>query len=127
MSTTQPVAYLYQEELYAQRSKVLVILSHDWNDISDENQLLLKKILGSVKLDLAAVQIIACQDFDLNDLKAFSPHQIITFGSALRGSPTQYQLFTQDGISVIQADSLHKLDDPKKKSLWMALKQMFNI
>ncbi len=127
MSTTQPVAYLYQEELYAQRPNVLVILSHDWKDISEENQLLLKKILGSVKLDLAAVQIIACQDFDLNDLKAFSPHQIITFGSALRGSPTQYQPFTQDGISVIQADSLQKLDDPKKKSLWMGLKQMFNI
>jgi DNA polymerase III psi subunit len=127
MSTAQPVEYLYQEELYAPRSKVLVILSHDWKDISEENQLLLKKILGSVKLDLAAVQIIAREEFDLDDIKAFSPHQIVTFGSTLRGSPTQYQPFTEDGISVIQADSLKKLDDPKKKSLWIGLKQMFNI
>jgi hypothetical protein len=127
MNTAKPLEYLYPEELYAQRPKILVILSHDWKDLSEENILLLKKILGSVKLDLAAVQIISRQEFDLTDLKAFSPHQIITFGSKLRSSPTHYQLFTQDGISVIQADSLQKLDDPKKKSLWMALKQMFNI
>jgi len=127
MSTAQPLEYLYQEELYAHRSKVLVILSHEWNDVSDENQVLLKKILGSVKLDLAAVQIIARQDFDLRELSAFSPHQIIAFGSTLRGSPTQYQPFTQGGILVIQADSLQNLDDAKKKSLWMGLKQMFNI
>jgi hypothetical protein len=127
MNTLFPLESLYQEELYAQRAKVLVILFPDWNNLSEEDQLLLKKILGSVRLDLAAVQIITCQEFTLGDLKAYAPQQIIAFGSIFKGFAAQYQLISHEGISIIQADSLHKLDDPKKKSLWIALKQMFNI
>lgn len=122
-----PLEPLYQEELYAHRATVLIILFPGWTELPEEDQLLLKKILGSVKLDLAAVQIITGQEFNLDDLKAYSPLQIIAFGSVLKGHPEQYQLFSQEGISIIQADSLGKLDDPKKKSLWLALKQMFNI
>ena len=127
MNPPLPLGYLYQEELYSQRAKVLVVLSLDWIELSEENQLLLQKILGSVKLDLAAVQIVTCPEFELADLNAYSPHQIITFGSVLKGSPTQYQPFSYQGVSIIQADSLHTLDDQKKKSLWVGLKQMFNI
>lgn len=127
MSPSIPLDYLYQDELYMLRAKVLIILFPGWNEISDEDQSLLKKILGSVKLDLAAVQIVTRQEFNLPDLKAYSPQQIIAFGSILKGNSDQYQLFSRDGVSIIQADSLAKLDDSKKKSLWMALKQMFNI
>ena len=127
MSTPTSLEYLYQEELYADRANILIVLAQGWNELSEENQLLLKKILGSVKLDLAAVQIITSQEFNLVDLKAYSPQQIIAFGSKLKGSSAQYQLLSEEGISIIQADSLSSLDDPKKKSLWIALKQMFNI
>jgi DNA polymerase III psi subunit len=127
MNPTLSLGYLYQEELYAQRAKVLVVLPSGWNELSEEHQLLLKKILGSVKLDLAAVQIVTCPEFELADLTAYSPHQIIAFGSVFKGSTAQYQPFSHQGVSIIQADSLHTLDDPKKKSLWVGLKQMFNI
>lgn len=127
MNPPLPLEYLYQEELYSPRANVLIILNPGWNKLAEEEQLLLKKILGSVRLDLAAVQIINCQEFELGDLNAYAPQQIIAFGSVLKGYPTQYQVFTQQGVSLIQADSLQKLDDPKKKSLWIALKQMFNI
>jgi DNA polymerase III psi subunit len=127
MNPTRPLEYLYQEELYSQRAKVLVVLSLGWNDLSEENQQLLKKILGSVKLDLAAVQIITRPSFELADLKAYSPVQVIAFGSVLKGSQPPYQPFSHQGVSIIQADPLHTLDDPKKKSLWIGLKQMFNI
>ena len=127
MNTAFPLEYLYHEELYAQRATVLVILFPGWNELAEEDRLLLKKIMGSVRLDLAAVQIITRQEFSLQDLETYAPKQIIAFGSVFKGSTAQYQLISHEGTSVIQADSLQKLDDPKKKSLWMALKQMFNI
>jgi hypothetical protein len=127
MTTPIPLEYLYQEDLYAHRAPVLIVLFPGWNELSEEDQLLLKKILGSVRLDLAGVQIITCHEFSLGDLKAYAPQQIIAFGSIFKGNTAQYKLISHEGISIIQADSLNKLDDPKKKSLWMALKQMFNI
>jgi hypothetical protein len=117
---------LYQEEIYSPSPKVLVILAREWEQISEADQLLLGKILGSVRLSLASVQIISRPDFDLNDLQTFSPVQIIAFGAPVKGAAKLYELFSMQGASVIVADDLQKLDDLKKKSLWNALKQMFN-
>ncbi len=72
------------------------------------------------------VQIITVQEYDLPDLVAYAPTQIITFGPVLRRLPAQYELLSVDGISIIQADTLDKLNEAKKKSLWGALKQMFS-
>jgi len=117
---------LYQEELYALGPKVLVILSKKWNEVSEEDQLLLSKILGSVNLNLASVQIITHREFEIHDLKVFAPAKIIAFGSVLKGSPKPYELLSVQGTSVLQADALHHFDELKKKSLWSALKRMFN-
>jgi len=119
--------YLYPEELYSLRSRVLIVLNPGWNDLSEDDQLLLKKILGSVKLDIAAVQIITSKEFELDELKVYSPQQVVTFGAVLKTPQPQYQLISLHDVSLIQADPLGKLDDSKKKSLWIALKQMFNI
>lgn len=127
MNQLIPLEDLYHEDIYMLRPKVLVILSRNWNEISTEDQSLLEKILGSVKLSLAAVQIITLQVFDLPDLVAYKPKQIITFGTVLKRIPTQYELLVLDGISIIQADPLDQLNEAKKKSLWSALKQMFSL
>jgi hypothetical protein len=126
VSQSSPFENLYQEELYALSPKVLVILSKNWEHVSEEDQLLLAKILGSVKLNLASVQILTLQAFDLDGLQVYGPTQIIAFGSVLKSSSKYEQLLTLHGTSVIQADALHKLDEIKKKSLWNALKMMFN-
>lgn len=106
--------------------KVLVILSKNWDEVSEQDQLLLAKILGSVKLNLASVQIITRSEFEINDLKVFAPSKIIAFGSVLKGSPKPYELLSVHGTSVLVADALHQFDEVKKKSLWSALKQMFS-
>lgn len=127
MSSPLPQEYLYQDELYSLNTKVLIILNPGWNDLSPEERILLTKILGSIKRDIASVQVITCNEFDLDDLKAYQPRQIIAFGAVLKSPQPQYTLISIQGVSLIQADSLSKLDDTKKKSLWIALKQMFGI
>jgi DNA polymerase III psi subunit len=126
VSQPSPVESLYQEEIYRLDPKVLVMLSRTWNEISSADRLLLEKILSAVKLSLAMVQIITAQEYDLPDLVAYAPAQIITFGPVLRQLPTQYELLSVDGTSIIQAEALDKLNEAKKKSLWGALKQMFS-
>lgn len=125
MNETATYEKLYQEEIYALSPKILVILSGDWADIPESDQLLLGKILGSVKLSLASVQIIARKAFEVSDLFAYNPSHIIAFGSSLKGISKTYELLSIQEIPIILADDLQKLDEVKKKSLWGALKQMF--
>ncbi len=127
MTQTSSVESLYQEELYLLKPKVLVILSQNWEQISPEDQLLLGKILGSVKFGLDAVQIITLKEFNTEDLKAFVPQKVIAFGSSFRESQNLYELLSVRETLIIQADTLDQLDDAKKKRLWGGLRQMFTL
>jgi hypothetical protein len=122
-----PLENLYTEELYKTPFRVIVVISRPWAEVSEEDRAVLSKMLVAVKLSLASVQIINMKEFGLNDLGAFSPSKVLAFGASIRSDAKMYEHFTLDGVSVIMAESLEKLDDAKKKSLWLALKQMFGI
>ncbi len=123
---SNPLESLYQEDLYQIPSRTTVIINKDWSLLSEADQALLVKILGSVKLSLPAIQIQSLQEFTVDGLAAFSPTRIIAFG-ARSGSLKSYEHVQQNGVSIVLADSLDQLDDVKKKNLWGALRQMFAI
>jgi hypothetical protein len=118
---------LFQEELYILPSPPLIVLSKPWNELTTEELTTLSRMLNAVKLNLASVQIIVRKDFTLEEFSAYSPERILAFGSSLKGSSTLYENLSIGGISVIISESLSQLNDVKKKSLWMALKKMFNL
>jgi hypothetical protein len=118
---------LYQEELYVLPPRTLVLLDRPWADLTDEQKTLLTRILGSVKLTQASVQFFTAGNVAIGDLAAFNPARIISFGPAIAGVIGLYQFTELEGIPVICADALDKLDDPRKKSLWGALRQMFAL
>lgn len=126
MNEASPFENLYQEELYLIPSRVIIVLGTEWETVGEEERTTLIKMMGALKLSLAAVQIITRQEFELEDLQPFSPRQIIALGSRTK-TGTLYEHMHQDGVSIVIADHLHDLDDQKKKRLWIALKQMFNI
>lgn len=116
----------YQEELYQIRTRVLVIVSRPWQEISEEEKTLLNKILGSVKLSLARVHIVTLPAFTPEEVAPYGASRIIAFGAQLKTSPKQYEnIITETGSQIIAADDFPQLDDARKKSLWAALKQMF--
>jgi len=130
VNNSYTVESLYQEELYVLNPKVLIILPMPWEEVDESDQLLLAKILGSVKINLASVQILAYAEFRINDLTIYNPSKILVFGSRIsdQKAPIKpYQPSIENKVTVLQADSLHQLDDSKKKSLWTALKEMFAI
>ena len=130
MSYSNPIELLYQEELYNLGPKVLVIIPAPWDALSEADQLLLSKILGSVKRTLASVQVLTLSDAETDDLLFYRPSRIIAFGSSIKVSGKSippYTSFKHDQIIVLQADSLDQLDDSKKKNLWSGLKEMFQM
>jgi hypothetical protein len=118
---------LYQEELYLIASSTLILVDKPWVDITDEEKLLLNKILGSVKLSLATVTVQHRQDTSLNDLVPLNMERLISFGVAVSPIQNRYEFVPVDGLQAIVADGLSELDDTRKKNLWLALRQMFGI
>jgi hypothetical protein len=120
------ITNLYQETLYQTPSKVTVVLSRTWEAYSQEEKSLLSKILASVKVDMASVQIITEAVFSLPTVSSYAPSKVVIFGSRIEGIKP-YEHVQAQGLSVLKADDLSELDDAKKKSLWLALKNMFGI
>jgi flagellar motor switch/type III secretory pathway protein FliN len=118
---------LYQEELYQYTNPVVVVLSKPWSSYTPDEQLLLQKILTSVKLSVDAVQVVTRVSLSLKSLASLSPGRVLIFGAHTEEEIVLYQQTPAQGFIVIKADDLTQLDDTKKKNLWNALRQMFAV
>src|SRR6187402_1568056 len=105
---------LYQEELYRIPSRVLVVLSKNWEELSVDEIGVLTKILAAVKLRLDAVQIVTSKAFTMDDFSTSSPVKVLAFGAPLQPPANPYEALSIGGTSVVVADALHILDDAKK-------------
>ena len=124
----QPVLeHLYPEELYNVPPRTLVLIDKPWADLTDEDKTLLTKILGSVKLSLSSVQILHLADLEVEDLAPMNPSRVISFGVTVRPVQKRYEYVHVDGYHILVSDGLAALDDARKKSLWVALRQMFGV
>jgi hypothetical protein len=117
--------YLYQEEIYQISNGIVVVLPLSWEKTPESDKTLLTKILGSVRINIDSVVIITRSQVSLSQLTSFNSGKVLVFGSAGLAEVKSYEKTELDGISVIKADNLSALTDSTKKSLWMALKQMF--
>jgi len=106
---------------------VLIILSKPWKDLTEDELNTLSRMLQAVKLNLASVQVIIKKEFSVDEFSVLSPKRILAFGSVLKSSSTMYETLSIGETSIIVSESLDKLDDAKKKSLWIALKIMFTL
>jgi hypothetical protein len=127
MATSPLLENLYQEELYVIPARTLVIIDQPWVDLMEDEKTLLIKILGSVRLSTASVQILERQDLPASDLLPLNPKRVISFGVKIAPVQKSYEYVPVDGMHILIADKLAALDDGRKKSLWLALKQMFGI
>jgi hypothetical protein len=118
---------LFQEDLYHFTTPVIVVLSKPWDDYPPAEQVLLQKILTSVKIDINAIQIVSRPSITLKSLLPFSPDRVLIFGSETEQEIALYQQTPAQGFIVIRADDLSQLNDDKKKNLWIVLRQMFGI
>jgi hypothetical protein len=125
MSRGSLLKHLYQEEIYLIKPKVLVVINKPWVDVTEDEAILLEKILRALKLSLAAVQVVERSVFSPGDFDTFAPRYIIAFGSTLKGSDKLYEEIKADKTTVVIAHSLNELDEMRKRNLWVTLKQVF--
>jgi hypothetical protein len=124
---TEAVSHLFQEDLYHLPPYPLaVILSREWNLYTTADTALLEKILGAVKLDLASVRLITAKELSFAGFSSLATSKVLAFGVTLNEIKS-YEHVQAQGFSVIKADDLSALDDAKKKSLWLALRNMFGL
>lgn len=121
------VTHLFQEELYRFSTPVIVVLTKPWDGYTADEQLLLKKILTSVKLDINTVQMVVRPSLDIRSLGIYAPARVLIFGAEPSQSLEMYQPVPAQGFIVIRADDLGALDEHKKKTLWIGLRQMFGV
>ena len=123
----EALPHLFQEELYSFNTSVVVVLPKPWQDFGADEQVLLQKILGSVKVDINATQMVVQPSIDLTALRIYSPSRVLLFGVTPDEDLPLYRTQAAQGFTVIRADDLSALDDQKKKNLWLALRQMFGV
>ena len=116
---------LYTEELYELTKKISVVIATPWEKITEEERVLLAKILGSVKLSLEKVQIIEQPQFNLSTWLE-KPDKVICFSPALI-EINKYEVVELEGVTLVLSSPLSLLipDDASKRKLWLALKQLF--
>lgn len=125
--TISVVQSLYQEDLYRIPGKVLIVLSKDWTSVTADEQTTLTKMLAALRLNLAMVQIVTRQKFSIDDIAPLSPAKVLSFGLAPAEAPNLYEFTQVNGLPVLSAEAIDKLDDAKKKTLWLELRKMFGV
>ena len=118
---------LYSEELYDFRAPVVVVVPRPWSEIGADHKMVLTKMLAAVKLSIDTVQVVHRNTFSLEELSPLQSGKILAFGVNLKTPAPLYQHISQNSVSLIVSDALDQLDDAKKKSLWLALRQMFGV
>lgn len=119
-------------QYYQPKQKVVILV----NSLTPTDSELLGKILGAVKLDLQSVDIVdSDQVQEVNLSQIFTQKfvkQVISFGVDLSKVNLDvelipYQIFENQGIQFTYSDALSSIqnDIPKKKALWVSLKEMF--
>lgn len=103
----------------------MVVTAKPWETYSPDERALLAKILASVRLSMASVQIVTQPALSLASLAAYAPSKVLVFGA--QSDLKSYETVQAQGFTVLRADDLPALDDARKKNLWLALKTMFGV
>lgn len=126
MNTTPEILQqTFTEEIYRIPAKVIVVIPVKWSALDVSDIELLRKILNAVNLTLDGVHVLKSDALNVQELMAYTPTGIVSFGVDTNPSVPYYEVTTLDRIPVLRAHVLNSLDDAKKKNLWVALRQMF--
>jgi hypothetical protein len=118
---------IYTEELYSIQPLPTVVITKPWPEVKDDEKEQLIKILSALKLPIERVTIKFQPAFDLSGWKE-KPDKLIYFGSLPAGI-AYYEVIDVNGVSLVASESLEALlaDEPARKRLWGALRQLFSI
>jgi hypothetical protein len=118
---------IYTEELYSLVAAPTVVLTKPWDTLNDAEREQLVKILSALRLPMEKVTIKFQPTFNLSVWNE-KPEKLIYFGDLPAGI-RYYEVIQVNGVSLVASESLEALlvNDPARKQLWVALRQLFSI
>lgn len=118
---------LFSEQLFSVPTRPTIIVNQPWENIADEERMLLSKILAAVKLSLDSVTIKSQPSLDISPWLQ-KPKRLIYFGEQVKGVP-RYEVIEANGVSIVASEGLKDLlkNDASRKRLWQALKAQFSV
>lgn len=124
---TESTDTIFTEELYQIRTLPTVVITKSWKEVSQAEQELLARILTALKLSIDGVTIVHQPKLDLSAF-TIKPEKVIYFG-ALPAGLTHYERIEAQGVALVASEELEQLltNDPARKKLWTALKQLFSL
>lgn len=120
------------------KSRFLIVVNSYGQGLQPNEREFLKKVLNAVNYDLDRVDLFEVDELVSEDIWVVFSHHLVDYFLLLGVKPENlrlniplevYQPYKQDGVWVLLANSLKRmeLDVPKKRELWAALKQMFGV
>jgi len=124
---TDTLNTLFTEELYQISPLPIIIVTKPWTEVQPAEREQLSKILVALKLSLDSVTILHQSKLDLAAL-TIKPERVIYFGPLPAGL-THYECIDAQGVALVASEDLSQLitNDPARKKLWSALRQLFSI
>jgi len=116
---------LYTEEIYNITGGTMVVINKPWTELTQDDMVLLTKILTAVKLSIPAVHILHLDHVAIDQLMLRKPDNVLIFGADVTPPLPHYELSRHGSTRVIVSEELSRLDDSTKKKLWANLKEMF--
>jgi hypothetical protein len=122
-----PEKTIYSEDLYIIQPLPTVLITKPWLELKDPEKELLTKILSALKMPFERFTIKFQPTLDLSEWKD-KPEKLIYFG-AIPAGIVYYEVIKVNEVAMVASDSLEALltNDPAKKQLWGALRQLFSI
>jgi hypothetical protein len=116
----------FNEEVYAFRPPLTVILDKPWNEQSTACQEALHKLLEKVQQSLESVRLVHQSTLDLSVWGADPPARIVAFVNPPKGIAMNEKISTPTSeIVVTEPLSVLLSNDEVKRKFWSAFKTLF--
>lgn len=119
--------FIFQEDIYAQRSHFLFLIPRPWNDLSSSAQQTILNLLKAIRLSPDDVTLLYHREVQPETLSIFRPRFILGLGVTVAGFQERYVRHTLHQAPLILADEVENLDKERKTQLWNVLKTELRI
>ncbi len=115
--------------------RILILIKDQESDLihPKDQDFLMRIVEGGLKYSRQDIAVVNCSKYEYSQIFDEIDHAfLIAFGDhpqKFTGAMPKYEVFLHNGKKVLLSDSLNDLepDKEKKKALWKALQQMFDI
>ncbi|HEX7015000.1 MAG TPA: hypothetical protein VF191_05770 [Cyclobacteriaceae bacterium] len=118
---------LYPEEIYQLPPTTLVVLPEPWDDLTDKDRDMLRKLLHAVGAGMGRARIIHERRLTASMVKAMDPQYAIVFGVDVDPPVNDTEIVRIGRTSLIRTVAPGVLDESLKRPLWAALQKMYSL